>query len=313
MVSGASTGGECPAPGMQTRWAPSRPAISSWTAGGHASSFSPYRTRTGGPSRSASCAVRSGQASRYLPMATRPTGLLPIMRSCRKAITWSGTASALASGSSCSRQICATVARRPASPDESIMASMPRSISARWPLMRPGPELSKVSEMIGAVPASAASLAISPPRECPSRCRPWPSAMASVIAAMSAASSPGAYASAPGAPGLSYCPRMSIAKTRRPADASDCRTGMKSSLLPVKPGMSSAGLRSHTPMVGSASSAAKQPRRLSIVTRRTRSGSSSVLGMLTAWQPNPASVASRSRQNLARPFCTEMTLMCRLC
>jgi hypothetical protein len=41
VVSGASTAGECAAPGMQTRWAFSRFAIRSWTGGGQASSFSP--------------------------------------------------------------------------------------------------------------------------------------------------------------------------------------------------------------------------------------------------------------------------------
>ena len=96
MVSGASTAGECPAPGMQTRCAPSRLAMRSCTAGRHASSFSPYRTRIGGPPSRASSAVRSGQASRYRPMAMSPVGLLPIIRRRRKAITGAGTPSALA-------------------------------------------------------------------------------------------------------------------------------------------------------------------------------------------------------------------------
>src|SRR5262249_46214328 len=40
-VSGASTAGEWAAPGMHTRWAFSRRAISSWSDGAQASSFSP--------------------------------------------------------------------------------------------------------------------------------------------------------------------------------------------------------------------------------------------------------------------------------
>jgi hypothetical protein len=41
VVAGASMAGECAAPGMQTRSAPIRDAISSWVAGSQALSSSP--------------------------------------------------------------------------------------------------------------------------------------------------------------------------------------------------------------------------------------------------------------------------------
>src|SRR5215831_11533535 len=81
---------------------------------------------------------------------------------------------------------------------------------------------------------------------------------------------------------------MSMAITRRPALASSPITERKSSLLPVKPGISSAGERSQTPVAGSASSAANAPRLVSIVTRRAPSGSSSVLGVLIFLPPSRA-------------------------
>jgi hypothetical protein len=83
----------------------------------------------------------------------------------------SGTPSALACGSRCSSQVIATVARICSGelPVSSSSASMPWSSSARSPDRLAGPELSNVSDVLGICPASAASRAISPPNECPSR------------------------------------------------------------------------------------------------------------------------------------------------
>src|SRR5215813_12494133 len=87
---------------------------------------------------------------------------------------------------------------------------------------------------------------------------------------------------------------MSIATTRRPAAASDCSSGMKSSLLPVKSGTSNAGLRSHTPLAGRASRAANAPRWLAIAAGRTWLGRSRYLGVLTEWQRTHRNLASIS-------------------
>ncbi len=134
-------------------------------------------------------------------MTTSPAGLLLSMRLCRNAMICPETPSALACGSRCSSQSIPMVARirsgelpaTSAPPASSSTVSMPRSSSARSPDRLPGPELSKVSDRIGVWSARTASRAMSPPKECPSRCTPWPSgATASAMAATSVASSPGA-------------------------------------------------------------------------------------------------------------------------
>src|SRR5579875_1837783 len=76
-----------------------------------------------------------------------------------------------------------------------------------------------------------------------------------------------------------------MATTRRPAAPSWRRIGRKSSLLPVKPGTSRAGRRSHTPVAGSASNAANEPRSVGRVIHRTPGGTSMERGVLTGGHP----------------------------
>src|SRR5215472_4992848 len=66
--------------------------------------------------------------------------------------------------------------------------------------------------------------------------------------------------------------------------------GRKSSLLPVKPGTSSAGRRSHTPVAGIASNAANRPRAVFKVNRRTPAGTSTERGVLTGGHPTDLGV-----------------------
>jgi len=98
-VAGASTAGECPAQGMHTRRARSRLAMSSWTAGGQASSFSPYRTSIGIWLSRARSSVRSVAVSRYRAASKSAFGSLLFIRLPRNASTGSATPSATACGS----------------------------------------------------------------------------------------------------------------------------------------------------------------------------------------------------------------------
>ena len=99
VVAGASTAGECSAPGMHTRRAPSRRAMSSCVSGDHELSFSPYRTSTGIGTWRASSAVRSGAVRMCLAMSTRPLGSLLSIRLARNATIGPWTPAATACGS----------------------------------------------------------------------------------------------------------------------------------------------------------------------------------------------------------------------
>jgi hypothetical protein len=131
VVSGASTAGECAAAGMQTRCAPSLLAMRFCVAGAQASSFSPYRTRMGAPASSASAAVWSGQLSKYLPMASRPSGELRSIRSRRNAMIGPGTPAATDCGSCSDSHSWAIRSARPLCPAFISSASMARSTVAR--------------------------------------------------------------------------------------------------------------------------------------------------------------------------------------
>src|SRR5215469_1104410 len=241
-------------------------------------------TSSGEPVR-ARAEVRSGQPSKPWPIDHSPVGQLRSIRVRRKSTISAGVPSAIAAGSSWVSQIRLTSAASPPGGAGSSWDSTARSTAARGPVSAPGPELISVSEQTRAAWASRSSRATRPPKECPSRWMwrgpPfWLAPSASAIMATSAASAGRLYPSASAAAGLSYCPRMSTAITRRPARASGASTGRKSSLLPVYPGISSAGCRSAAPAAGSASSAANEPRSVSTVTRRTPSGSRNILGVL---------------------------------
>ena len=67
-------------------------------------------------------------------------------------------------------------------------------------------------------------------------------------------------------------------------------------MLPVKPGTSSAGRRSHTPVAGMASNAANRPRRVFTVIRRTPGGTSVERGVLTGGHPTDVGLPGITNQ-----------------
>lgn len=170
---------------------------------------------------------------------------------------------------------------RRASSSSSVRAASAGSIA-------PGPVDTRVSDRQGSGPSAAAASTASrttwPPKECPSRCKGVPSAVSAPVSARtSAPSAPTPYAAGSSGPPVSYCPRWSTAVTRYPAAASGSSSAMKSSLLPVNPGTSSAEPR--TGPAGSARSAANSPRPVTTRSARAHRGSVRNGGVLMGCSP----------------------------
>ncbi len=236
VVSGASTAGECAAAGMQTRCAPSRLAIRSCAAGrpGVVVLAVQHQDRRAARLGQRRRLVRAGeQVLAHRDQALGGVAQHPLAqerddrrgharRRWPAARTWTPRARGSAP-------------RGGPGPVLVSSASIARSTVARCPRRLPGPEPSRVSELILAVPGQHRL-----PRDQAAE------GVAEQVHAAAVRPDRGGDAGDVGGervrpvrrtwsldPGVSYCPRMSIATTRRPAAASGCSTVRKSSLLPV--------------------------------------------------------------------------------
>ncbi len=211
----------------------------------------------------ASSSTRSGAATRCAAIARSACGRFATQRRCRN------SAISGASGGTFSPSICCITCQIDSRSIDSSALSSSSVRAASAGSIAPGPVDSSVSDSHGRSPDadSTASRTTWPPNECPSRCS-GPSAPSSADSARtSAPSARTEYASGSAGPPDSYWPRWSTATVRNPASASGSSSAMKSSLLPVNPGTSSAVPR--TGPAGSPRSAASPASR----TARTHPGS----------------------------------------